>query len=475
MKLKKLFLITSVIFTLCIAIGTTANAETEGIYTYSVSNGVATITDCDTSASGAIVIPSTLDSYPVTSISDYAFNSCDSLTSINLPNGVTNIGSNAFSYCDNLTSINIPDGVTSIGMSAFSGCSKLASINIPNSITSIGNGTFLYCNALKKIYIDDLESWCKIDFQKSRYSNPLCNGGILYINGNIAKDLVIPNNITRIGNFAFAGCITLESIQIPNSVTSIGSDTFFDCKVLSRINLPYGITSIEDYTFHNCDALSNIHIPDSVTNIGSNAFSYCNNLTSINIPDSVTGIGNAAFSGCSKLTSINIPKGITEIYNDTFNGCGRLTDINIPNSVEMIFDNAFLNCLNLKNIYYYGKTDDWNNITILSGNECLTSTKITYLDHIINISATPTSLENKYSFDIAIDSTKKFEGILIIGIYDISNCLIGVSSSYADLSTYYFNTTKEVEYSKTPHRYKIFFWNSLSTLTPMCESIGSEI
>ena len=89
----------------CVAVVTiflfcnTADAATKGIYTYEVSNGEATITDCDTSASGSIAIPTTLGGYPVTGIGGSAFSWCSSLTSITIPNSVTSIGSSAFSYC----------------------------------------------------------------------------------------------------------------------------------------------------------------------------------------------------------------------------------------------------------------------------------------------------------------------------------------------------------------------------------------
>lgn len=101
-------------------------AATSDIYTYTVSDGEATITDCDASTSGSITIPSSLGGYPVTSIDNYAFLYCSKLISVTIPVGVTNIGSHAFSYCSSLASVTIPDSVTSIGILLFEDCIKLA-------------------------------------------------------------------------------------------------------------------------------------------------------------------------------------------------------------------------------------------------------------------------------------------------------------------------------------------------------------
>lgn len=264
-RIISLLLAVCILSTMLAALPVTASAETSGIYTYTVANGEATITGCDTSASGAIEIPSSLGGYPVTTIGSYSFSSCYSLTGITIPDSVTSIEVQAFEYCSGLTSITIPDSVTSIGYCAFSFCNNLTSITIPDSVTSIGIGAFFGCERLTGITILD--------------------------------------SVTTIGDHTFSDCYSLTSVTIPNSVTSIGAEAFYYCYSLTNITLPNSITTIEDNTFRG-SGLTSIAIPDSVTSVGEGAFFACSDLTSVTIPDSVTSIGFAAFAACSNLTNV---------------------------------------------------------------------------------------------------------------------------------------------------------------------------
>ena len=104
-------------------------------------------------------------SYCVTSIGEYAFFRCDSLTSVTIPDSVTNIEDYAFDGCISLTSITIPNGVTNIGNCAFRGCYKPTTIIIPESVTSIGVWAFWYCNSLTSItFQGTIAQWKKIEF-----------------------------------------------------------------------------------------------------------------------------------------------------------------------------------------------------------------------------------------------------------------------------------------------------------------------
>ena len=232
----------------------------------------------------------------VTMIGESAFDNCDKLTGVTLPECVTSIGKTAFYDCDGLSEFTIPDSVTEVGSSALYSCGKLASITIGDSVTEIGNGAFAYCTSLTSV--------------------------------------TIPNSVTEIGNGAFAGCTNIK-VFAGKFATEDGRSLIMDNKMIA-----YAYASGTTYT-----------IPDSVTKIESSAFSGCDSLTSVNIPDSVTTIGESAFRFCDSLTSVNIPDSVTTIGNTAFYDCDGLTSMNIPDSVTSIGEHAFLYCRSMTSVY----------------------------------------------------------------------------------------------------------------------------
>ena len=252
----------------------------------------------------------------------------------------------------------------------------LKSVTIPKTVKSIGAEAFSHCYGLH-INISDLKAWCNISFEGSPVSD---SHYYLYLNGEEIRDIVIPESVTRIGNYTFSGCF-LNSVTIPNSVTSIGQQAFSYlglkyvtisdleawCKIsfsgissnplfyahhlfmngeeIKDLVIPESVTSIGNYSFSGC-MLTSVTIPNSVTSIGESAFSSCS-LTSITIPNSVTSIGESAFSVCSELISIAIPNSVTSIGNYTFKGCNSLDSVTIPNSVTSIGESAFYGCSKL--------------------------------------------------------------------------------------------------------------------------------
>ena len=221
----------------------------------------------------------------VTTIGDWAFYYCKSLTKTTIPNSVTAIEDNAFDWCENLTSITIPDYVTTIGDWALGYCSSLTNITIPNNVTTIGDYAFTGCSKLTNI--------------------------------------TLGNGVTTIGEGAFRECSSLASITIPTNVTTIGEDAFFRCSNIKEFNGKYatedGYSLIVDDTLiafaSACDATEYI-IPNNVTTIGKYAFNNCKNLTSITIPNSVTTIGESAFYWENNIEEIHCEAIIPPHSND---------------------------------------------------------------------------------------------------------------------------------------------------------------
>ena len=151
------------------------------------------------------------------------------MTEITIPNSVTSIGSSAFYYCTGLTTLNFnAENCTTMGSSyypVFKWCSNLTAVNIGESVKTIPASAFSGCTGLTGVYITDLSAWCGIDFGNAT-ANPLRYAHNLYINNELVTSLVISDDVTSIGDYAFYWCTGLTEVTIPNSVTLIGERAF---------------------------------------------------------------------------------------------------------------------------------------------------------------------------------------------------------------------------------------------------------
>ena len=279
----------------------------------------------------------------ITKINKNSFND-NNLVDITIPTSVISIEEYAFSN-NNLKNVTILNGVNTIGERAFRN-NKITSITLPKSVNYIGKEAF---------NVNNLPNSQAFIYKRNSDGNEDKTTVIGY--GGKSKDVIIPDNITSIGAYAFANC-NLENVTIPNSITSIGKGAF-SSNNLTNITIPNSVTTIEGSAFENnkltsiklpdgislisygafsSNDLINITIPNSVTTIEGSAFEN-NKLTSIKLPDSITSIGDSAFS-YNNLTSVTLPSNITTIENSTFEN-NKLTSIKLPDSITSIGDSAF--------------------------------------------------------------------------------------------------------------------------------------
>ena len=250
------------------------------------------------------------------------------------------------------------DRVTSIGYYAFYYCSSLTGVVIPDSVTSIDEGAFYSCESLTSVVIgDSVTSIGSYAFNNcSSLTSVVIPDSVTSIDEGTFRgcssltSVVIGDSVTSIGKSAFERCSSLESVVIGDSVTYIGYKAFYDCSSLESIVIPDSVTSIGDSAFYYCSSLTSVVIPDSVTSIGNSAFCCCSSLISVFIPDSVTSIGDYAFAYCSSLESVDIPDSVTSIDEGAFFSCNSLTSVVIPDSVTSIGNNAFYNCSSLTSV-----------------------------------------------------------------------------------------------------------------------------
>ena len=191
--------------------------------------GIGTCTDKD------IIIPSEYNNLPVTDICYEAFLDCIEITSVVIPDSVTQLGGSVFKGCTSLKSVVLPNSLTVIGGEAFYGCTSLTSITIPKSVIGFGFSVFNDCTSLTDVYyLGDIEDWLDIQFLDA-LRNPMRYGENWYFNGELLKEITIPDSVSSIGVGALLGFDDVTSVTIPISVKSIGEFAFAYCGSLENI------------------------------------------------------------------------------------------------------------------------------------------------------------------------------------------------------------------------------------------------
>ena len=239
--------------------------------------------------------------------------------------------------------------VTAIAPNAFKDKNKIREVVIPNSVKSIGNAAFSGCSSLESITIPFVGAKAGVTSSDTyQYPFGYIFGTSSYTDSVATKQYYYGNSTSSTTSTTYYIPSSLKSVTVTGG--NILRGAFYYCDRLTSITIPNSVTSIGISAFEDCTKLTSITIPNSVTSIGVDAFDGCSSLESITIPNSVTNIGHRAFYNCTGLTSVTIGGSVTSIGNYAFYGCRRLTAVTIPNSVTSIGDYAFDGCSGLTSI-----------------------------------------------------------------------------------------------------------------------------
>ena len=252
-------------------------------------------------------------------IQDKAFYGCKSLKSVKLSSSLKVIGEEAFRECESLTDLVIPYGCKYILDGAFFGCKSLKTITIPPSVVYIEKGSIPMETKLivaKKSVAEEYAIAMGMSYTYDR--NQKNDSGTLKY--ETALDLT-GKKIEEIDDYQYNGRREIRSLKLPNSLKKIGRSAF-----------------------KNCASVTDIVIPNSCDTILDEAFAYCSSLRTVKLPSSLKTIGPRSFENCNSLVSVTIPNGCKEIQDEAFSRCVSLQTVQIPASVKDIGTNMYVHC-----------------------------------------------------------------------------------------------------------------------------------
>lgn len=324
----------------------------------------------------------------ITEIGDYAFRNClIEKIKIDIEAEIDTIGTEAFNNCSKLVSVDLPCKVNKISSYAFKNCVMLETVILGPQINGIYWEAFENCTSLSSVYFrGTIEHWCKISFETAS-ANPMFEAENFYLLNNEnewyeVKNLEIPNSITNIGKYQFVGFDEIENICFSNLLSSIEYRAFMNCSSLLNISLPNTVAYIGPEAFKNCTSLTSF-VSSSIIEYGNLVFSGCESmelLESANINlfsmfgtdqrDKYLKIGDRLVYVTVPLipSSLKTVKVMEDSSNLNLNGGYEIENLYLPKSIKAYAASTFYACINVKNIYYNGTIEEWNNVDFSQNN-----------------------------------------------------------------------------------------------------------
>ena len=344
----------------------------------------------------------------VKTIGEKAFYACSKLQNTTWGTAIEEVGKEAFKNCSLLSTVVLPDTIKTVGVSAFEGCSAVVTLTVGENAEAIGDRAFYNLKALEEICWKAANVSDFLSTSSLFYYAGIDKDGInltfgdkvkripaytFYVSGSNTpkiKNVIIPENVIEIGDYAFNSCKYITGLVLEDGVTTIGTRAFYNCAAITNVTVPDSVTSIGAYAFSGCKALTEAALGNGCATIPESCFANCTVLEKLVIPDSVKTIEANAFSGTAKnkevylesvqswfdmsfaelyafplayggslyvngelLTELVIPEGVTEIGKYVVD-IDSVKSVTIPESVTHIADGAFQSCNSLEKIVFKG-------------------------------------------------------------------------------------------------------------------------
>lgn len=282
------------------------------------------------------------DSYSIsdgiTEIGDGCF-SKSSVSNVTLPKTLITIGSHCFKN-SKITSIFLPDGLKKLGHNNFP--ATLTSLNIPQNIKEFFVDNVTGCRDLRDITVDE-----KNKFYKAKdgilYNYDMTE--ILFCPNARAGKVIIPNTVSRIGDYCFADCQNLDMIIIPTSVVEIGDYAFQNVKI-KKLNIRNSVKTIGAYCFHKAVISEEFKFSNQITTIPKGAFESFECKQELNFINRLKIIESDAFNCCRDTAlpnTLSLYKA-KEIQNCAFQSTISVTSIELFSSLDKFGEYIFDDC-----------------------------------------------------------------------------------------------------------------------------------